>query len=185
MAEVQLSLGDMFINVCDIYLDSVSCKKYACSMFSQVPFNNEVSAFDSREEDLSMTSARGDDSESLRFDNAEENPSLSNCVRPLLPPAYATGLSNSDESVRRGTVIRRSGIFRTKQLQNESEYSEFCKLCRCSAWSKDSQDSGVVEELSDGSMLANPTEARLVHWDDIISESLNIRTRPLETERES
>jgi hypothetical protein len=183
MAEVQSSLGDMFINVCDIYLDSLSCKKYACSMFSQVPFNSEVSAFDSREEDLSMMSARGHDSESLRFDNDEENPSLSDFLRPLLPPAYATELSSSDKSVRRSTVIRRSDIFRTNQLRNESEYSEFNKLCRCAAWSKDSQDSGVVDELYDVSTLANPTEAKLVHWDDIISESLEIRTRSLETER--
>jgi hypothetical protein len=61
-----------------------------------------------------------------------------------------------------------------KKETSTSEYSEFSKLCRSTAWSQDSEDTNLSLESSIG-MNPGPFQVSLIHWNAIINDSLEDR----------
>jgi hypothetical protein len=187
--ELHSTLSDILFGACDSYLDVVSCKDYTSSIFRHVDCSDGT-VVDSREDDSSVEHIRC--VETMRSQDADERPSLSPFLMPLLPISYLTRVNKSNQVRKRATLQEANDIFRAKNRDTivsaaeTTEYSEFCKLCRCTAWSQDSNNS-----YSDTSIIASPvpvdpvqSQASLIHWDAIIGDSWEIRSRSLEADRE-
>jgi hypothetical protein len=186
--ELHSTLSDIFFGACDSYLDVVSCKDYTSSIFRHVDCSDDQ-VVDSREDDRSVEHVRS--VETMRFQDADERSSLSPFLIPLLPISYLTR-GNKSNQVRKGATSQEAnGIFRAKNrcttvaAAETSEYSEFCKLCRCTAWSQDSKNSDSDTSIA-SPVPVDPgqSQASLIHWDEIIGDSLEIRSRSLEADRE-
>ena len=119
-------------------------------VFSVSPVEEEPTPlYDARQDEESyVQDFTCDDSEETSRSRVQTNAPtpLSSCLFPLLPLAYY--FPPHEQSIR-STGVRRSfhqhDIFRTysseikfRSRDTSSEYSEFCKLGRCKAWSQDS-----------------------------------------------
>lgn len=160
--------SDILLNACDSYLDALTCKQYTDAIFSTEAFSNTgvSSDYDSRE-DIMAIRARD-----LGDNRRAEKSDKSDIVRPLRPMALDDE-SDDDEAVRSSAEISSKDVFRLTRNRNgeKSKYAEFYKLCRCTAWSMDSDGSGI-EESSVYSINDEKGDrpTNRVHWDEIVSD---------------
>jgi hypothetical protein len=161
--------SDMLLNACDSYLDASACKQYTTSIFdTPAPSHNASSECDTREE--IMATRDMEMNESQRAEKMEKSP----C--PLVPMALVDG-SEDDVAVRRSADTTSKDVFRLNRsndiLGGERGYAEFSTLCRCAAWSMDSNGSasGIEEAYSYHSAGRRDRPVDLVHWDEILSDS--------------
>lgn len=176
---VESALQDIFTCACDSYLDAISCKKYS-SIFTRVPGDEfERMTFDSRQDDESFRNVRCDDSEEeSQWIEDVESQSLSGFRLPVLLPLKYLVPKSFQVDTRKSTSNRRKNFpraYRRIQKMEEpsctSEYSEFCTLCRCRAWSQDSS------ETSNNSLASKTTigSSSLTTLREMMSDSLENR----------
>jgi hypothetical protein len=186
--EVHPSLHNLFNIACDSYLDATSCKEYTSAIFTHVSFDEEeVTAYDSRQDDQSFSNMRCDDSEESDWEEVAEKTSLSAFLLPALLPALTylaqVDLQKPFQADTKTAALDRSAIFRNtstdmkihdKKETSTSEYSEFCKLCRCTAWSQDTEDTNLSLASNIG-INPGPYQVSLIHWNAVINESVEDR----------
>jgi hypothetical protein len=162
---LQSTIDILVTNACVAsYLDVASCKGYAYYPSPQSNGgNNTAELDDSREEDDQARKDIDDmdDSESPRLGEEGSTFSMPAFLLPLLPFSYLSE-SVSDE------------IFRTRQLPIETtetlstDLSNNMRLCRCQAWSQDSENlaSGDVTDIR-----SRHSEICVLHWDEAVVET--------------
>jgi hypothetical protein len=166
MELLQSSLDILVSNACvSSYLDVTSCKGYANYRSPELVVAKDPAELDdSREEDEQARKGNDsmDDTERSRHGEESNKFSLPAFLLPLLPFSYLSENNVSED------------IFRTRQLPIETrdkEVSNNTRLCRCHAWSQDSENQ--VSEVSTH-VRSYHSEVCVLHWDEVVDENMAI-----------
>jgi len=183
----------MCINAIDFVGDAMICKG---SVF------NTINCYDSpsRDEETSSktkkilqdttniykdnTARCSEDDVSSRYGELTDIQSLSSSVHQLLQDSsereslYARTDSTTMLPRCRIQVHDDDKIFRSvEQDTSNAQFSKFCTLNRCTAWCQDESyysfdDSERHSRVTEESHKRSTTKVRLVHWDEIVNDSL-------------
>jgi len=174
-----MSLTDLIFNACDSYMDAATCKHYTNAIFNnEACSSTESQGFDAREDCLTIRGLDADRAATtrLRAGKSSEGTVIVDVLRPLLP----MGDEHDDDETIRESADRSKDIFRltkTAKFSGQNEYPELCRLCRCTAWSMDSNCSVMETSSYSSAEKKGAYSTNLVHWDEILRESGQLNSR--------
>jgi hypothetical protein len=179
MTGKQYCFSDVFLNVCDVYLDVSTCKEYSSAIFPKNVFANfDTSDYDAREDVVIMRRTSLEESNEGQpigkrdkdFSGAHDS------RRPQLVQALDDDID--DTTALQNAEIKAKGIFRSEQNRKtagERKFADFSSLCRCTAWSMDSASSEKGEQHALRSWDSSTVDR--VHWDEIVYDSRDLKTK--------
>lgn len=166
--------SDIFFNACDAYLDAASCKQYSTVIFQNTVFSSNEDT-ESREDTLTVRRMSFEDSGEHRLSGKSDNAFCCMDGAPLSPMVLDDD-EDYDETAMLSAEINTRAIFRSDRNNKPSgqrDCADFTRLCRCTAWSMDSNYSQTgVSSVTCGSSTIDR-----LHWDEMLCDSRELTKR--------
>ena len=178
MTGKQYCFSDVFFNACDVYLDASACKECSNSIFTKNVFSTyDTSDYDTREDVLIIRRTSLEESnENQMMGTRDKN---SPVARDFRNQQLVLALDDDmdDSTALRNAEIKAKGIFRSERNRKwagEKKISNFSGLCRCTAWSMDSTNSGKGEQAA---CSWDSSTVDRVHWDEMVYDSRDLKKK--------